>query len=168
MGDVQKASDRATGAKGRQATHLAPLFIPPSDEQPLRAPGDRLTYDDLPHTPPPSMPKHKAGSVRVLMELSPRVSAEPKSKNAYRQEMQSDTFTTLKICLELIHHCIPLHWRLSFFIVSAFNLGRHFCGASRQLLQVINIYRFSIICNFSSFRGSACKFSLQTGILYCK
>lgn len=51
MGDVQQVSDWATGARGRrQATHLAPLFIPLSDEQPLRAPGDRLTYDDLsPH-----------------------------------------------------------------------------------------------------------------------
>lgn len=51
MGDVQQASDWATGARGRQATRLAPLFIPPSDEQPLWAPGDQLTYDDLPPHP---------------------------------------------------------------------------------------------------------------------
>lgn len=78
MGDVQRASDWATGARGRQATSLSALFIPPSDEQHLQAPGDRLTYDDLPHTPPPSMPKHKGASVTVLMQLGPRVSAVPK------------------------------------------------------------------------------------------
>lgn len=106
MGDVQRASDWATGARGHQATCLVPLFIPPSDEQPLWAPGDRVTYDDLSHTPPPSMPKHKAASVTALMDLSPRVSAEPKGKNAYRQEMQSYILTTLKTCLKLIHRCL--------------------------------------------------------------
>lgn len=76
MGDVQQVSDWATGARGRQATHLAPLFISPSDEEPLQAPGDRLTYDDLPHTPPPSHPcQNTRLSVPALVELSPRVCA---------------------------------------------------------------------------------------------
>ncbi|KAK3552170.1 hypothetical protein QTP86_005101 [Hemibagrus guttatus] len=75
-----------------------------ADEQHLQAPGDRLTYDDLPHTPPASMPKHKAASVTLLMQLGPRVSAVPKGENAYRQEMQSYTLTTLKTCFELIPH----------------------------------------------------------------
>lgn len=109
MGDVQLASDWATGTRGPRS-----LFIPPSDEQHLQAPGDRLTYDDLPHTPPPPAPKHKAASVTLLMQLGPRVSAVPKGENAYRQEMQSYTLTTLKTCFELIRRCATLHWHLMF------------------------------------------------------
>lgn len=134
MGDVQQASDLATGARGRQATRLAPLFIPPSDVRPLRAPGDRLTYDDLPLTPLPSMPKHKAASVTVLKELRPRVSAEPKGE----KHLQAGNAALYIDDPEDLPRTNPLRWHLS-FNVHALTSGSTW--SSDHVLQVVHVYK---------------------------